>query len=369
MGNVNTKRTAITSSSPVPWLGEALQRFRRIMSKRRGWIGALISSACLFLALRRVSWAEVASSLHGADYRLLALAMIMQAAAVSSAALRWKVLFYPKWGLRTGKFVSVAFIGELANSLLPARIGSLVRIYLIGQMEQVSRAFALGTIVAEKAADGVMLAVSCLLLVPLIALPVWVLRASLLSAGVLLVVVVGLTMPTSSRRVILIIFERISGLVPVVISWRVPDAVRSSLDGIQAFLRREVVLPIWGWSVVMWGLGALINFIMLRVVGLPAGPVAALSLLVILQIGTKVPSLPAGIGVFEYLCVFTLSLFGIAGSQALTFGILLHFVVVVPPSVIGTIMLWRQDWDSIIFSPGRLRAALTVDPVEPDGRA
>jgi len=363
--SVSTKRPAAGLSS-APWPRSNWQYLRRVVSERRAWIGALLSIACLFLALRRVAWPEVFNGLRAADYGLIALAMIMQAGAVSSTALRWKALFYPQRGLRAGRFVSVAFVGELVNNLLPARVGALARIYLIGQVEGVSRAFALGTIVAEKAADGVMLAVLCLFLMPLIALPTWIWRASLLSSSVLLLLVVILTLSVSVRRLILGIISWFAAAVPLVARWHVPDAVKSGLDGLRSLLRRQAALPVWSWSVAMWSLGGLINLVVLGAVGLSARPVVALSLLVILQVGTKVPSLLAGIGVFEYLCLFALSLFGIADSQALVFGILLHFVVVVPPSVIGAIALWQESRNLATLQPSLLRAALAAPPPEPD---
>ena len=364
---MDTKRTAAGLLSTVLWLSGNLQRFRSVVSERRAWIGSLISLVCLFLALRRVAWEEVVSALQAADYRLIALAMIMQTGAVSSTALRWKALFYPQQKLRAGKFISIAFIGELVNNLLPARVGSLVRIYLIGQVERVSRAFALGTIVAEKATDGIMLAALCLFLLPMIALPAWVWRTGLLGGGALVLIVVGLAVPASVRRVILRIVGRLAAAVPLVAGWHGPEAVRSGLDGLRALFSREAAPQIWGWSAVIWGLGGLINLVVLSGVGLSAGLVVALALLVILQVGTKVPSLPAGIGVFEYLCILGLSFFGFDGGQALVFGILLHFVVMVPPSVIGAIALWHESWHLATLKPGRLRTALESNPIEPDG--
>jgi len=365
---VNKRSTAAGFLSIVGGLNDGLQSFRRVTGERRAWTGALISIVCLFLALRRVAWQEVFSGLQRADYRLIALAMTMQMGAVSSTALRWRALFYSHRGLRAREFVSIAFIGELVNSLLPARVGSLARIYLIGQRERVSRAFALGTIVAEKTTDGVMLAMLCLFLVPLIALPAWIWRTGLLSAGMLLLVVVGLVLPASLRRGILAIVGWLAALFPLVARWHIPDAVRSGLDGLRALLSREAAPQVWGWSVVMWSLGGLINLVVLSAVGLPVGPLVPLALLVILQIGTKVPSLPAGIGVFEYLCVFGLSLFGIEGGQALVFGVLLHFVVVVPPSVMGAVALWHENRRPATLRAGRLRTALASNPTELDSR-
>lgn len=332
------------------------------------WIGSLISLVCLFLALRRVAWEEVISALQATDYRLIALAMIMQTGAISSTALRWRGLFYPQQKLRAEKFILIAFIGELVNNLLPARVGSLVRIYLIGQVERVSRAFALGTIVAEKATDGIMLAALCLFLVPTIALPAWVWHTGLLGGGALVLIVVALAIPASVRRVILGIVGQLAAAVPLIARWHGPEAVGLGLDGLRSLFSREAAPQIWGWSAIMWGLGGLINFVVLRAIGLSAGLVIALALLVILQVGTKVPSLPAGIGVFEYLCILALSFFGFDKGQALVFGVLLHFVVVVPPSVIGAIALWHESLHLATPQPGRLHTALESYPTESDGK-
>jgi uncharacterized protein (TIRG00374 family) len=294
---VNTRRAAAGLLSPVPWLGGSLRGLRRVVGEHRVWIAALISLVCLFLALRRVTWQEVFNGLQTADYRLIAVAMIMQAGAVSSTALRWRALFYPHRGLRAAKFITVAFIGELVNTVLPARVGSLARIYLIGRMEQVSRAFALGTVVAEKAADGIVLTTLCLLLLPVIALPASMWRTSLLGTGMLVLGVLGLTVPALVRRAIHRSLAWLAAKVPVIEHVHLPDVVRSGLEGMRALLSRDAALQIWGWSALMWGLGGLINLVVLRAAGLPAGPITALALLVILQVGTKVPSLPAGFGV------------------------------------------------------------------------
>jgi uncharacterized membrane protein YbhN (UPF0104 family) len=88
---------------------------------------------------------------------------------------------------------------------------------------------------------------------------------------------------------------------------------------------------------------------------------ATVSLLVFLQVGVRLPSPPGSIGVFHYLTVVALSFFGITKSVALGYGLLLHLVTFLPPSLLGLVYLWRQG-----YSLGGLRAAAESSAVEID---
>jgi hypothetical protein len=62
-----------------------------------------------------------------------------------------------------------------------------------------------------------------------------------------------------------------------------------------------------------------------------------------MHLGLAVPSSPARIGVFHYLCVLSLSVFGVEASLALAYGFVLHFVVVLPIIFAGLFSLWREN--------------------------
>jgi uncharacterized membrane protein YbhN (UPF0104 family) len=71
---------------------------------------------------------------------------------------------------------------------------------------------------------------------------------------------------------------------------------------------------------------------------------ATLLVLIGLMAGIAVPSVPGRIGIFEYICVLALAVFGIKQTQALTYGILLHAVVFLPVLVLGVLALLRLSW-------------------------
>jgi hypothetical protein len=72
--------------------------------------------------------------------------------------------------------------------------------------------------------------------------------------------------------------------------------------------------------------------------------VAALFLLAVLEVGVAVPSAPGKLGVFHYLCVLALGVFGVQRQEAIAYAVLLHVVVFVPPSLLGALFLW---WESL----------------------
>ena len=48
------------------------------------------------------------------------------------------------------------------------------------------------------------------------------------------------------------------------------------------------------------------------------------------------------LGVFHGLCIWALSLVGVTGTPAVSYSILLYFVVWMPPTVLGVLVLWRS---------------------------
>jgi len=77
------------------------------------------------------------------------------------------------------------------------------------------------------------------------------------------------------------------------------------------------------------------NLLVLRGFALPVPAIAALVLLVFLQIGTAVVSVPGNIGVFHYLTVVTLAAWDVPRPTALAAAVVLHAVSLGPKVVLA----------------------------------
>jgi hypothetical protein len=115
---------------------------------------------------------------------------------------------------------------------------------------------------------------------------------------------------------------------------------RDGLAGVQRLEGNKPFTRLFLWSAIAWGMSLFINGLVstslgIRYESLVDTIIAQLLVLVALQVGIAVPSLPGRIGLFEYICILALGVFGISISEAFSYGLLLHVVVMVPTLLSG----------------------------------
>ena len=123
----------------------------------RGAIGVLISVACVYLVVRGVDLGKTADLLGSARPTWLALAVAAVAGDLVFRALRWQILMRPIHRVPLRRLSAYMLVGYLANNVLPARLGELVRSHYLGDREGISRSATLGTVVVERVVDTVVL--------------------------------------------------------------------------------------------------------------------------------------------------------------------------------------------------------------------
>ena len=126
----------------------------------RNWrflIGVGVSLILLLVLLYQVDLSEVGEALTSANYLYLAPSIALYFVAVYFRAVRWRYLLSPLKVLRVGRLYTVVVIGYMANNLLPARLGELVRAYYLARREPINASSALGTVAVERVYDGMTL--------------------------------------------------------------------------------------------------------------------------------------------------------------------------------------------------------------------
>ena len=74
--------------------------------------------------------------------------------------------------------------------------------------------------------------------------------------------------------------------------------------------------------------------------------VAAPVVLILTNLGIAVVNTPANLGSFEVCTVAALKLFSVDAELALSYGIALHLVEVIPMMLLGLFVLWFSDFKS-----------------------
>jgi uncharacterized membrane protein YbhN (UPF0104 family) len=89
----------------------------------------------------------------------------------------------------------------------------------------------------------------------------------------------------------------------------------------------------------VWVTAVLTNHLALLAFQIQLPIAASMLVLIVLQVSIALPSVPGRIGIFEYLCVLSLAVFGIARSVGFSYGILLHIVALLPSTLLGLLFL------------------------------
>ena len=110
-------------------------------------LGLVVSGAALTLLARTADLGGAAEIVRTAAPVWVASALALLIVDVLLRAGRWRVLLAPIRVVRPAPILGYLLVGYLANTVLPLRLGELVRCHYCGDREGISRATTLGTVV------------------------------------------------------------------------------------------------------------------------------------------------------------------------------------------------------------------------------
>jgi hypothetical protein len=220
-------------------------------------------------------------------------------------------------------------------------------------------------VVVEKAVDSAMLLIVALAVSLAMPLPPWLKVSSLAVSGALTIILAVMMLLAGGRVRAPHRLDRWIGPGSWAARSGVSGAVGRMAAGLRPLTSPRANIAVWSWSVIIWALMVSTNLLTLRALDISVPLVASALLLLTLNLGIMLPSAPARIGVFHYVCVLTMQLFGVGAGTALSYGILLHAVVHIPLFVGGAAGLAAGN-----VSLGRLARATTggkagVEPAAP----
>ena len=215
-------------------------------------------------------------------------------------------------------------IGYMFNTVLPGRVGELIRATLVSQTEHVSTPRALGTILVEKILDVMVLLILLGGLTTVLPLPGEVTAIGISAAGLFGVVAVLFFVMNQFRAQVTAWVQRIVDPLPLIGRFRpsmIVDLVLGSADSLRQPKLLALHLII---APTLWGIALLTNYSVMRAFGLDIPWTAAWLVLVLTNLGMTVPSAPGYVGVYHYIAVLALGIFGVGPDIAAAVAIALH---------------------------------------------
>jgi uncharacterized protein (TIRG00374 family) len=319
------------------------------MNRRFALIQALVS----LVALAAVIWwalGQEAPELPsgGEAIAWLVVSILLYALATLIRGERWHRILELA-GVRAARADCYALttVGYMGNNVLPARAGEVLRVVMLSTRSNASKRTLAGSIVAERLLDVIALAVIFVVTV-----------YGVLSADVL---------PTDRPLVMAAVLAAIVlGLVAVIwilrshhVFERIRDWLRPLADAPRALKSRHG-LVLLAATFVLWSVEASVYWTVARSIDLEISMSGALYLVALTNFVAALPAMPGSIGTFDAAVAWGAGKLGATGGQAVSYLLILRFMLYVPITIFGFVVLVSRygGWS-------RLRAALRTARREP----
>jgi uncharacterized protein (TIRG00374 family) len=330
--------------------------------KKSGRLVLTLAVSALFLlaVLWNVDVRQTKEALKTANYAYVPLAVLLSLVTNILRSYRWKYVLNPIRPIGILSLFSGVAVGYMANNVLPARLGEVVRSYFLGKKEGLSTSSTLATIVIERLFDGFTLLLFLTLISLLFTFPDWIKKVGWVAAAILVAFSVFLAFLVVKKNVTLELVRRSTAWVPAHVADRVHGLAGSFLTGLAILNHRRDTLLAFAFSVLAWTVEAGTYYVVSLCFGFHLPIYVAIVTVVIVNFGILLPAAPGYIGTFEFFCISALDLASVEKSVALSYAVVLHVVLVVPITVIG-MMYFVKDHVS-------LGVATTLMPEDRDRR-
>ncbi|MCX7816791.1 MAG: flippase-like domain-containing protein [Syntrophales bacterium] len=297
-------------------------------------VGSVISSFLIYLSFRDIPIDSVLNGFQNIKFRYLLLASSLMIIMQVIRSYRWGILLSPLQKVNFFTLFSVTNVGFLFIIAIPARLGELVRPYLISKKSNIPTGTALGTIIVERILDFLTLLLFLVFVLFCIPLPNSIIQSSVVIFILVLTVVstlVILTLKLNNDPLSLV--NRLSQSENF--QSRVRNFLLSIVEGSKILVMPRILLGSFVFSLLFWLVNTLALYSTLKAVGLEISFIAALTVMIILITAISLPTAPGYLGNWHYACVFGLSIFGIQKDLALSFAIIYHFISIMITVLLG----------------------------------
>ncbi len=302
-------------------------------------VGMLISILFLYLAFRDISWHDLLKGVKQMHPVYLLPCLIIMLLVQFVRALRFGLILSPFCKLSIRDLWDMLNLWAGATMVMPARLGELVRPYLLRRCGA-SFSSGIGAVMVERFFD-----LSGLLL--LLGLVLWttpeVPRSFVLLGQVLLVLLILgyvivwliLTRRERFRQTV----EKLTSWLPTRAGVFIQGIVLRLTDGFGIMTSAKQVLVIGFYSLCIWILFSLLTYLFLLAFSVEAPFLVAVTIHVFICFGVALPSAPGFIGTFHAAGRYALALFGIQAIVAISFATVYHLFSLIVCILLGIISL------------------------------
>lgn len=305
------------------------------------WFGSAIGLIFIFLAMRNFRLDEFAKALQKVNLFYLLPLLIFIFLSYVMRSIRWRYILNPVKKISMYNSFSVLLIGQMANGILPARLGDLLRAYIIGNKENIGKSLSFASIVLEKVIDGLVLVFLVAISVLILSVPPWV-----------KIIIIFSTIVFSSALFILVLSAYRIYKLPSFLKRILPAGWKDTLGkirpilneftrGLQILRNGKQLTALLIATFVIWFFESIVYFMLFKAFSVQLPFYAYIFVLGISNLALSIPSLPAQLGTFHYSFTLALLVFGINQSEGLVYAVTIHSIIYIFVISLGLFFWYR----------------------------
>jgi glycosyltransferase 2 family protein len=313
---------------------------------------AALTLGLLWLFFRNIDLHATWTAITHAHPGLICAAVVVTLMTYIVRAWRWQALLKPIGHARFRTAFRTTVIGFTATFLLPARIGEILRPYLLARTEGLKATATFATIIIERLFDVATVVLLFALALPFVNVDVGteVKTASAVAAGGAAVGLVLLFMLAGHPERLGVWAGKLARHLPARAARATETLVRTFAEGLQVMRHPRQLLLAAFWSVPLWVSIALGVWLTSLAFDLTFPFLGSFLVLALLAAGVSLPT-PGGVGGFHYTYLLALTqFFGAPREASAAAAMVLHAVSFVPVTILGLVFMWQDG-----LSLGRLK--------------
>jgi len=305
-------------------------------------IGFIISFLGLYFAFRKLDFNSLYNILKSVDWFLISGSIFIMIFSVLIRAMRWQILLKPIDNFRVYNLFISTIIGYFGNSVLPFRLGELLRANVLNKMyNSISIPTAFATIAVERFLDLVGAFFIIIILITTNEVPIWFQESFLVLIFVIFTLLIFILFFANSKKDFLLndsimLNKNVKKKINLTLNnFRKGLTEMKNIERPFSLLLYTFLLWFLYWSSVWLCVIATdinISFFQAGIILFATGMVIA------------IPSAPGYVGTFHATVFLILSdFFLISVDKSHAFAILNHFVGFIPMVIIGGIFFLKSS--------------------------
>lgn len=329
------------------------------------WLGVIISAVFLVWALQGLDLANFIAVLGSANYWWIIPSVLVYFVAVLVRTWRWRYMLAHIKQIPTLRLFPIVVIGYMGNNVYPARMGEVLRSYVLRRKEGIPMSSSLATVILERLFDGLIMLLFVAVTLPFAPLPdtyrIIVLGFSALF-GLALLIFFGLaTRPDLVNQL----------ATRLVIRWlpvRLQPTVRGLLDrglvGLQSLRSPRDMGIIFISSTLIWLTETGKYWFVMQAFPFDVSFPVLMLMTAVVNLFTTIPSTPGYVGTFDAPGIAILTRFGVNQELATGYTLVLHVALWLPITLLGAYYMLREsmNWSDLERIEQTARQAGAVPP-------